>query len=374
MSTDKSRKHDGPNSSKYWHARFTNPKEEQFELLKKLDYDYINIGDWENNKRRPGKHYHVAIKFKRSYELNYLLNNVLLERNTHIDDYYFATKYSKSTNTTFVNYVVKEGTSRFEDGILEDKAIEKEEKVLSEKALQAARLHAARILDYDWFFENDFNYFNGSQCKALLANCQHRSGLQNLEELDNYYIWGESGTGKSSLVHFLYPECYQKIKSNEKWDSYSNYLEGHETVYFDEMDGLENYDKCMGGSEGIKTFTDVYPFAVRSNYGNSQIMIRPKRFVITSNYTPSEVFSQPDRFGKKMHHVDRFIQAFNRRFKVMHISEAHAYFRCKFDYDIKRTVGLKKGEVIEIETVKEEEENIEELQFCGENEYIKGHK
>ena len=39
-------------------------------------------------------------------------------------------------------------------------------------------------------------------------------------DLDNYIIWGPSGSGKSSSVALLYPDCYKKQKGTQYWDGY----------------------------------------------------------------------------------------------------------------------------------------------------------
>ena len=39
-----------------------------------------------------------------------------------------------------------------------------------------------------------------------------------LKELKNYIIWGPSGSGKSSSVAKLFPNCYKKQKGTQFWD------------------------------------------------------------------------------------------------------------------------------------------------------------
>lgn len=353
MSTHDAANHKGPKESKYWHIRMNDMSNEQYNKIKSIeDVDYICIGPIEQNKVRAGFHYHCSIKFNRSRALSYVKKAALYNVNLSLNDYYMGTKYTTSTLKTFKDYVLKTGSPRYEAGQLDtkegsaspsmghtseviEKELSKEEKLLLKNK---ERLYRARMLDYDWFLENDFAYFNGSQCKSLFANCQHKSDLTNLDQLDNYYIYGGPGEGKTSLVNYLWPGHFAKIKSNEKWDSYSNYLPGHKTVYFDEMDSVEMLDTCVGGVEGLKTVTDVYPFDVRSNYGSSQVKIRPERFVVSSNYSLSQMLSTDNKYGRKIQHLEMVTKALMRRFKCMHISEAHRYFGLAFDKVKKRTV------------------------------------
>lgn len=345
MSSDLSRPHQGPAESKYWHIRFTNPSNEELEYVKNLDYDYVNISHPEINRSRPGHHIHIAIKFKRAVGLGFMKKNILLKKDKNHLDYYFGTKYIKSSPQQFLNYVIKDGSS-FSSGDIISPDIKNNDDEKKEK--MKLRIQHARTLDYQWFEENDMNFYLSSQFKTLTVNCQIKNDLKPLNKLDNYYIYGEPGQGKTSCVHFLYPGCYCKIKNNEKWDSYSNYLLEHETVFFDEMDDLETFDLCMSGKEGIKMMTDVYPFPIRSNYGSIQVDIRPKRFIITSNYTPSQVFSQLNKHGRKMPNIEMFLKAFNRRFNVMHITEFQKLKGIRFNKDIMRTEYIPIVEELEI--------------------------
>lgn len=348
-----------PETSKYWHFRCNDTSTKQYEHLQQVECDYMKIGEIEQNKVREGSHFHAIVIFSRSQRFSYVKKHLLLNQKLRQADWHLSAKYTNNTVDSFVNYAIKEGT-RFTKGnyqsigkgavsnIIEieqqaedqqnllDVKTNKESEIERKRLLNLARIDHARKLDYNWFLMNDMHYFNSGQCKTLFANVQHKK-LENLTEMDNYYIYGEPGTGKSSAITFLYPGHYPKLKTNEKWDSYSNYLPEHETVYFDELDTVDMYDRCMGGLEEFKTMTDVYPFAVRSNYGSAQVMIRPKRFIITSNFTPSQVFSTMNKFGKKLQNVEMILKAFNRRFKVMHISEFQDLKSIYFDKKEKRT-------------------------------------
>lgn len=53
--------------------------------------------------------------------------------------------------------------------------------------------------------------------------------------LNNYIIWGPSGSGKSSSVALLFPNCYKKQKGSQYWDSYDKTDPNHSVVWIDEM-------------------------------------------------------------------------------------------------------------------------------------------
>lgn len=362
-----------PKESRYWHFRTNDLSNEQFEHLQNCPCDYIKIGAIEKNKIRDGSHYHAIVMFSRQQRYSYAKHHLLYNKELHEADWHLSPKYTNTSIPQFINYAIKEGI-RFDKGKYETKGkgattvnsikydeeqelpstsemiqYEKVTELVLTKADQEAerkrqlnlmRVDRARALDYDWFLQNDIHFFNTGNCKSLFANVQHRFDLENLSTLDNYYIYGEPGTGKSSAIEFIYPNCYKKLKTNEKWDSYSNYLPEHETVYFDELDTTDLYERCMGGLEEFKTMTDVYPFPVRSNYGSAQVMIRPKRFIITSNFTPSQVFCTDNKYGKKLQNVEMILRAFNRRFQIMHISEFQKLKGIYFNKDKKRTMYL----------------------------------
>ena len=71
----------------------------------------------------------------------------------------------------------------------------------------------------------------------MAANLQKQSnhGLKVLDKLDNWIIWGPTGTGKSSSVAYLYPDCYKKQKGTQYWDLYDRDNPAHDVVWIDEM-------------------------------------------------------------------------------------------------------------------------------------------
>lgn len=88
-------------------------------------------------------------------------------------------------------------------------------------------------------------------------------------KLENYIIWGDSGTGKSSSIAYLYPNCYKKQKGTQFWDGYDKTNEDHQVVWIDEMS--KETLACMtgkadGGFEFLKELADRYPVTVDEKY------------------------------------------------------------------------------------------------------------
>ena len=114
-------------------------------------------------------------------------------------------------------------------------------------------------------------------------------------QLQNYIIWGPSGSGKSSSVALLYPNCYKKQKGSQYWDSYDKTNPDHSIVWIDEMskETLATLTgKMDGGFEFLKELADRYPVTVDEKYTKGY-KIRPKKIIITMNEHPSSLL--PDR-------------------------------------------------------------------------------
>ena len=103
---------------------------------------------------------------------------------------------------------------------------------------------------------------------------------KELAELDNTWIWGPPGTGKSRWVHRTYPKGFKKGFS-KWWDGFREDEEGHKTVILDDL------NPKFAFKEDLKNWADHYPFVAEFKGGS--MVIRPERIVITSNYSPDQV-------------------------------------------------------------------------------------
>lgn len=347
-----------PKESRYYHFRINDLSDEQLNYIKSCQQlEWAVIGVVENDEAAKGKHYHVAIKFNHAVVPSAALKRLLYNSKLHTSQYYCKPKLKVSSVEQFIKYCIKNGVrtilgdapileplppiisegepkSKDEGESIEFKTKSKEQ---INQELFEKRWQAAQQGNVEWFMENDRKFMMTNHFGKLITNAQ-QDVKDNLDNLDNWWVYGEPGTGKSSSVDFLYPKCYRKIKNNEKWDSYYPQREGHEVVYFDELDTFDSFEMCLGGIDGMKEKTDVYPFPIRQNYGSRQIMIRPKTLIITSNFTPSQLFSQPNKYGRATPNVEMVLKAFNRRFKVVHISQWLELNGLVFDHQKKRIV------------------------------------
>lgn len=119
----------------------------------------------------------------------------------------------------------------------------------------------------------------------------------DLDVLENYWVWGPTGVGKSRAVRDHFKVIYNKPR-NKWWDGYK----GQETVVLEEV--------CPKDADWLasmlKVWTDHYAFIAEMK-GKSK-SIRPVRFIVTSNYSLENVFQvEEDQLPLK------------RRFKTVHV-------------------------------------------------------
>ena len=101
-----------------------------------------------------------------------------------------------------------------------------------------------------------------------------------LSKMDNLWLVGPAGTGKSTFVHNQYPGGFKKAFS-KWWCGYNPEDEGHATVILDDL------HPRWSEKELLKNWADVFPFVAETKGGSMQI--RPQRIVVTSNYSIEQV-------------------------------------------------------------------------------------
>lgn len=108
----------------------------------------------------------------------------------------------------------------------------------------------------------------------------HYHPPQDLDSLDNLWIWGPSGSGKSRKARADYPNHF--VKPLNKW--FDGYFD-QDTVIIDEWSPDTAYL-----TQHLKIWADHYPF--QAEIKGQTRLIRPRRIVVTSNYSPEECFSR----------------------------------------------------------------------------------
>lgn len=127
-----------------------------------------------------------------------------------------------------------------------------------------------------------------------------KSKVEQLEKLDNYWIVGPSGIGKSRWVRHHYPHLYDKML-NKWWEGYLN----EPNVLLDDMGP---WSAQNGGlSDLLKRWADRYPF--RAEAKGTAVYIRPERILVTSQYFPADLWTDPET-----------VSAIMRRFQIVHLT------------------------------------------------------
>lgn len=126
----------------------------------------------------------------------------------------------------------------------------------------------------------------------------------SVDELQNEWIWGEPGIGKSRRARAENPSIYDKML-NKWWDGY----EGERTVL---LDDFEIEHKIFG--HHLKRWCDHYSFPAEIK--NHVKQIRPQKFVVTSNYHPDEIWE------------GAMLEAIKRRFKIIHMEKMKPHDDC----------------------------------------------
>lgn len=124
------------------------------------------------------------------------------------------------------------------------------------------------------------------------------SKVQDLPVLDNQWIWGQPGIGKSRKARQENPGCYIKLH-NKWWLGYK----GEDVVLYDD---LGRTDATWIG-EFLKQWADHYPFPAETK--GDGMVIRPRRIIVTSNYSIQELFG----------HDESLCEAVTRRFKSVYL-------------------------------------------------------
>lgn len=151
------------------------------------------------------------------------------------------------------------------------------------------------LLENEDFDQLDFKY-PGFRWSSAGMNMQREVLKQKTTELNqplngplnNYIIWGPTGTGKSSSISMLYPNAYKKQKGSQYWDGYDLTNPDHGVVWIDEFskETLKTIaGKPDGGFEFLKELCDRYPVTVDEKYTKGY-KIRPKSIIITMNEHP----------------------------------------------------------------------------------------
>jgi hypothetical protein len=150
-------------------------------------------------------------------------------------------------------------------------------KNLKEDTKKRWREVLTRCQDGDWAYMAENEPYLWLMNEKKLRS--HYKCAKDIDTLENEWIYGPTGTGKSRYARDLHPNAYIKDASTQWWDGYN----GEDVVIIDDLD---KYHVKMGYY--LKVWADHYAFPAQIKGG--QMMARPKKIIVTSNYHPSEIW------------------------------------------------------------------------------------
>lgn len=125
--------------------------------------------------------------------------------------------------------------------------------------------------------------------------------INSIDVLDNEWIYGKTGLGKSFTARRDNPGLY--TKSHNKW--WLGYR-GEEVVLIDDLSKTE----ASWFGEHLKQWCDHYPFPAETK--GDGMLIRPRKIIVTSNYSIEELWG----FDVNL------CEALTRRFKIIHVTQS----------------------------------------------------
>lgn len=277
--------------SKHWCFTINNPADDCHDMDLCVGYTYCVIGAEISDSGTP--HYQGFIQMPNRVRQSAMKK--LLPR-AHLE-------VMRGTSTQAMEYCKKDGVFQ-EFGEFQEVGNPKQDGAAGGKK-KASRYREAIQLsksgEFDKMEEEHPDMYWNSYHTMKRIHMDNPKKTEELSKLDNEWIWGEPGVGKSRTARKENPGAY--LKPHNKWWTGYQY---EEVVLYDD---LGKSDAVWVG-DFLKTWADHYPFPAEIKFHGE--VIRPRRIIVTSNYSIEQLWS----------HDEVLVEAIKRRFKVRNMVQA----------------------------------------------------
>lgn len=120
--------------------------------------------------------------------------------------------------------------------------------------------------------------------KYEYAHFKMKAKPESLKVLNNFWIWGPTGCGKSKIVRELFDGEYYNKKLDKWWCGYNH----EDIVVLEDMDPPH----ARPLERDLKIWCDHYPYNAEVKGGN--LLIRPKIVIVTSQYSMERCLQEGD--------------------------------------------------------------------------------
>jgi len=270
-----------------WEVTINNPEAEDFDLIKKEDTRYTKYVRARGTMEKT-EHVHVLFCYTNRHNFSTLKKRyprAHINFVRHMEAYkgYLADEHEE------VLEVYESGTA----------PLTSEQKGKRSAEIYSKCIKYARSGDLESIVEQHPALYVAHLQKWKTIKMDNPVHYPPLSELDNVWVWGATGTGKSRGYREATGEDVYYPKSHDHW---WNGYKGEANVIIEDLAKIEGKRHWI--TDLLKLWSDHYEFIADSKYGSQ--MIRPKRIVVTSNYNMDEVFYGED------------LKALKRRFRIIH--------------------------------------------------------
>lgn len=170
----------------------------------------------------------------------------------------------------------------------------------------------------------------GEKLKAMVH--QRKKSFFGKHTDPHLYVFGYPGSGKTSLLKWIYPKMYKKDLNNRFFDLYNE--EEHTHIMLEDLDSI-NLDKL--GVQFLKTLCDEAGFPIDQKYKTPQLT--RATILITSNQSLDNLIESCDE--NKL--VETNKNALHRRFLHLRVDQLQRLLGVKLINDYERKQLKKEG-------------------------------